>query len=68
MGAFVVESDVEQLTKSPNNVVVSRWAGRSVGPEHERNCHCMQASRFNLLWITYYCEDGFDMVSLCQLP
>merc|ERR1719264_1040673 len=34
-------------------------------PEHERNCHAMQSAMFNLLWITYWCEDGYDMVALC---
>ena len=40
----------------------------SADPEHERNCHAMQSAMFNLLWITYWCEDGYDLVALCQLP
>jgi len=37
-------------------------------PDHERNCAMMQSARFNLLWQTYWCDDGYDLVPLCQLP
>merc|ERR1711936_1088672 len=37
-------------------------------PDHERNCVGMQSEMFNLLWITYWCEDGYDFYDVCQLP
>merc|ERR1712154_578553 len=37
-------------------------------PDHEMNCVEMQSVQFNLLWQTYYCEDGYDLYAVCQLP
>ena len=36
--------------------------------EHVKNCAELQSAIFNLLWQTYYCDDGYDLVPLCQLP
>ena len=40
----------------------------SADPDHEMNCVEMQSVQFNLLWQTYYCEDGYDLYAVCQLP
>ena len=37
-------------------------------PDHQLNCVEMQSAMFNLLWQTYYCEDGYDLYAVCQLP
>lgn len=37
-------------------------------PDHEYNCAVMQSAQFQLLWQTYDCDDGYDMVPVCQLP
>ena len=36
-------------------------------PDHERNCAMMQSAQFSLLWATYWCDDGYDMVPMCQI-
>ena len=38
-------------------------------PEHEFNCVQMQSAEwFNLLWMTFYCDDTDSIFPVCQLP
>ena len=39
----------------------------NLDPDHERNCAMMQSAQFGLLWGTYWCDDGYDMVPMCQI-
>ena len=27
----------------------------------------MQSAQYNLMWGTYWCDDGYDMVPMCQI-